>query len=151
MNCIDYFSSLLSRREYSSKELQIKGKEKGFTLEEIDEAIERLQSQDYQSDTRFVMNMIRSYSNKYGKGVIKRKCLEKGIKSDFFDQVWSDNNEDESDKDLSNLKNKIMRKYNITDFQNIDPKTKGKIWNYLQYRGFNPAEIIQQFSFESDE
>ena len=145
MTCIDYFYRLLSRREYSTYELKIKAKQKGFEQSEIAEAIQELQRQDYQSDTRFVESMITSYYGKYGKAVIKRKCREKGIAADLFEQIWQSQTEGEDIGELETLKAKVMRKYKIDNFLAIDPKTKAKLWNYLQYRGFNPSEVLAQW------
>jgi len=146
--CIDYFLRLLSRREYSAYELLKKGKEKNFDPSEISEAINQLQSKDYQSDSRLVTSMISSGAGKYGKSAIKRKCLEKGIAADLFEEIWSEQAESEEADDLGDLKGKVMRKYKIEDFGAIDPKTKGKIINYLSYRGFNPFEILKQWQTE---
>ena len=150
MTCIDYFYKLLSRREYSTYELTKKAQEKGFELSAINQAIEELQSQDYQSDTRFVESMIASYQGKYGKSVIKRKCWEKGIPAEVFEQIWESQTEGETTGELDNLKAKVMRKYKIDDFASIDPKTKSKLWNYLQYRGFNPSEVLTQWQREQE-
>ncbi|MEQ9550033.1 MAG: regulatory protein RecX [Coleofasciculus sp. G3-WIS-01] len=151
MTCIDYLCKLLARRDYSVFELTKKAQEKGFDVTDITESIEKLQRLNYQSDTRFVESMITSYRGKYGKVVIKRKCREKGIDSEFFEQIWQSQTEDEEPGKLDSLKAKVMRKYKITDFHNIDPKTKPKVWNYLQYRGFNPGEILAQWQREQDE
>ncbi len=151
MTCIDYFYRLLSRRDYSSYELTKKGKEKGFEQNDIDEAIQELQSKDYQSDTRLVESMITSYQGKYGKSVIKRKCREKGIAADVFEQIWESKTEGEETEELDELKAKVKRKYKIDDFLSIEPKTKAKLWNYLQYRGFNPSEVLAQWQREQDE
>ena len=144
MSCINYFLNLLSRRDYSADQLRRKGQEKGFSESEITEAINDLQSQGYQSDTRLVESMISSYQGKYGKSVIKRKCWEKGISADVFEQIWLEQiEEDDSEliEPLAELKAKVIRKYKIEDFKKIDPKTKNKLFNYLQYRGFNPKCI----------
>lgn len=149
MKCLDYFYRLLARREYTAYELIKKGKEKEFDQDEINQALADLQEKDYQSDTRFVNNLISSSQGKYGKSVIKRKCLEKGISRELFDEIWENQDTSEDDEDeinqLDGLKAKVMRKYKIADFENIEPKTKAKIWNYLQYRGFNPQEILEQW------
>jgi regulatory protein len=150
LSCLDYYYKLLARREYSSYELTKKGKEKGFEESEIAEAIQELQSQDYQSDIRFVESMISSYYRKYGKTVIKRKCWEKGIKADLFEEIWQSQTEGYETGALDELKAKVMRKYKIDDFQEIEPKTKAKLWNYLQYRGFNPSKIIAQWQSEQE-
>lgn len=151
MTCIDYLCKLLARRDYSVFELTKKAQEKGFNVTDITESLKKLQRLNYQSDTRFVESMITSYRGKYGKVVIKRKCREKGIDSELFEQIWQSQTEDEEPGELDGLKAKVMRKYKITDFHDIDPKTKAKLWNYLQYRGFNPNEVLIQWQREQDE
>lgn len=151
MTCLDYFYKLLTYRDYSAYELTKKAKEKGFEQSEITEALQEVQSRDYQSDPRFVEGMIASYQGKYGKSVIKRKCREKGISADVFEQIWQSQTEDEDTGELDDLKAKVMRKYKIVDFLSIEPKTKVKLWNYLQYRGFNPSEVLAQWQREQEE
>jgi regulatory protein len=151
MTCLDYFYYLLSRREYSAYQLTKKAKEKKFEEPEITKAIEELQSKDYQSDQRFVEGMITSYQGKYGKAMIKRKCREKGIDNDLFDETWQAQTEDEETENLDDLKAKVIRKYKIDDFTSIEPKTKARLWNYLQYRGFNPGKVLNQWQQEQED
>lgn len=151
MTCIDYFYSLLARREYSAEELLKKGQEKGFDDSEITDALNELQLKGYQSDTRFVESMISSFHGKYGKSMIKRKCLEKGIAVDVFEQTWLEQSESPETEELGALKAKVMRKYKIESFENIDHKTKAKLWNFLQYRGFNPFQVLEQWQREEVE
>ncbi|TAG88582.1 MAG: regulatory protein RecX [Oscillatoriales cyanobacterium] len=154
MNCLDYFYFLLSRKDYSASELRKKGQEKGFGNEQMLEAIAQIQDRGYQSDTRLVANSIASAAGKYGKSAIKRKCLQKGISSDLFEEVWeseSAENVDSAAEKLAGLKAKVMRKYKIDAWDKVDPKTKGKVLNYLQYRGFNGFEIWRQWQMEDDD
>lgn len=151
MTCIDYFYKLLARRDYSSYELNKKGREKGFGESEIAEALQDLQSKDYQSDARVVESMISSYQGKYGKSVIKRKCREKGISADVFEEIWQSQPVEKETGELDELKAKVMRKYKIDDFFSIEPKTKAKLWSYLQYRGFNPNDVLAQWQREQEE
>jgi regulatory protein len=154
MNCLDYFYFLLSRKDYSASELRKKGQEKGFGNEQMLEAIAQIQDRGYQSDTRLVANSIASAAGKYGKSAIKRKCLQKGISSDLFEEVWeseSAENVDSEAEKLAGLKAKVMRKYKIDAWDKVDPKTKGKVLNYLQYRGFNGFEIWRQWQMEDDD
>ncbi|MFS8119196.1 MAG: regulatory protein RecX [Microcoleus sp.] len=154
MNCLDYFYFLLSRKDYSASELRKKGQEKGFGNEEILEAIAQIQDRGYQSDTRLVANSIASAAGKYGKSAVKRKCLQKGISSDLFEQVWeaeiAENLDSEAQR-LTELKAKVMRKYKIEAWGKVDQKTKGKVLNYLQYRGFNGFEMWRQWETEDEE
>jgi regulatory protein len=151
MTCIDYFYYLLARREYSAAELLKKAQEKGFDPTEISQAIADLQQKDYQSDSRLVATLIASGQGKYGKSVLKRKCFAKGIPSDVFEQVWSEQATGAETEQLSELKAKVARKYKIEDWDRIDPKTKGKLVNYLQYRGFNPFAVLGQWQREQEE
>lgn len=154
MNCLDYLYFLLSRKDYSASELRKKGQEKGFGNEEILEAIAQIQDRGYQSDTRLVANSIASAAGKYGKSAVKRKCLQKGISSDLFEQVWEEEiaeNLDSEAQRLTELKAKVMRKYKIEAWVKVDQKTKGKVLNYLQYRGFNGFEMWRQWETEDEE
>lgn len=151
MSCSYYFYKLLSRRDYSTYELTKKGQEKGFDIQEITEVIQELQSKDYQSDRRLVESMIASYRGKYGKSVIKRKCREKGIAADVFEEMWQSQTENEETGELDDLKAKVKRRYKIDNFLSIESKTKAKLWNYLQYRGFNPSEVLAQWQEEQEE
>lgn len=154
MNCLDYLYFLLSRKDYSASELRKKGQEKGFGNEEILEAIAQIQDRCYQSDTRLVANSIASAAGKYGKSAVKRKCLQKGISSDLFEQVWEEEiaeNLDSEAQRLTELKAKVMRKYKIEAWGKVDQKTKGKVLNYLQYRGFNGFEMWRQWETEDEE
>ncbi len=153
MNCFDYFLRLLSRREYSANELLKKGKEKGFDESVIIETISVLQNKDYQSDARLVTQIISLSQGKYGQSMVKRKCLEKGISTDIFEQVWMEQQQtDEKDVtgELANLKAKVMRKYKVEDFQKLEPKIKAKLLNYLKYRGFNAFEVLDQWRREEE-
>lgn len=151
MNCLQYFYRLLGRREYSANELKKKGNEHGYSESEITEAINDLQLKDYQSDTRLVANLIASSQGKYGKSVLKRKCMEKGIPAEVFEEVWLSQDESDEIDGLTDLKAKIMRKYKIEDFQSIDQKTKAKLLNYLQYRGFNGFAVLNQWRMQQEE
>jgi len=141
-------------KDYSASELRKKGQEKGFGNEEILEAIAQIQDRGYQSDTRLVANSIASAAGKYGKSAVKRKCLQKGISSDLFEQVWEEEiaeNLDSEAQRLAELKAKVMRKYKIEAWGKVDQKTKGKVLNYLQYRGFNGFEMWRQWETEDEE
>lgn len=154
MSCLDYFYFLLSRKDYSASELRKKGQEKGFDKVEMLEAIAQIQDRGYQSDTRLVANSIASAAGKYGKSAVKRKCLQKGIDSDLFEQVWEEESTENVDSEatkLAGLKAKVMRKYKIDAWDKVDPKTKGKVLNYLQYRGFNGCEIWRQWQMEEED
>ncbi len=152
MKCYEYFLQLLSRREYSVAELQKKAQEKGFLPPDVAAALEQVQRYDYQSDRRLVSSLIATSQSKYGKNMIWRKCYQKGIDRDLFEEVWQEimAEEDARSNNWGELREKVKRRYKVETFQHLDPKTKAKIANFLQYRGFNPWELLALWQREED-
>jgi len=148
MDCQTYFFQLLARRDYSSRELTTKGIEKGFSETEIAETLEHLQEINAQSDGRVAEGLILGYQGKYGKPKIKQKCREKGISPTLFEQRWDQLADQLEQDNLSELKAKVMRKYHLTQFSHLSPKTKRRVCNFLQYRGFNPFQLLKQWQTE---
>lgn len=148
MNCQTYLLQLLSRREYSEEELRKKAVAKGFEDTEIAETLQFLQEINVQSDAGVAESLILGYQGKYGKRKIKEKSRQKGICDDLFEQMWEELADQRETEDLSNLKAKVMRKYQLNQFSDLDPKTKRKVCNFLQYRGFNPFQLLQQWQTE---
>lgn len=152
MKCYEYFLRLLSRREYSAVELQKKAQEKDFLPLEIATALEQVQSYDYQSDRRLVSSLIATAQGKYGKTMIWRKCYQKGIDRDLFEEIWQETvaEEDTNTNNWNELREKVKRRYKVENFHHLDPKTKAKIANFLQYRGFKPWELLALWQREED-
>ncbi len=152
MKCYEYFLRLLSRREYSAAELQKKAQEKDFLPLEIAMALEKVQSYDYQSDRRLVSSLIATAQGKYGKTMIWRKCYQKGIDRDLFEEIWQETiaEEDANTNNWNELREKVKRRYKVESFHHLDPKTKAKIANFLQYRGFKPWELLVLWQREED-
>ena len=148
MNCQTYLLQLLSRRDYSQEELRKKAIAQGFEETEIIDTLQYLQEINVQSDADVAESLILGYLGKYGKRKIKQKSREKGISDDLFEQKWEQLADQREREDLSNLKDKVMRKYKLTYFSNLDPKTKRKVFNFLQYRGFNPFALLEQWQQE---
>lgn len=149
MDCKDYFFRLLARREYGARELERKARAKDFDAATIAAALAYLQERDYQSDERTVESTIASCRGRYGRSVARRKCLEKGLDLDLFDRLWEAQMADtDPGEELAALKAKAQRQYKIADFNQLDPKTKGKLAQFLSYRGFNPWETLQRWQQE---
>lgn len=71
---------LLSRREYSARELKRKLASRGHAATEAGAAIDRLQTQSYQSDERFASGMARKRSAQgYGPQRIQAELKSHGL------------------------------------------------------------------------
>ena len=71
--------ALLALSDMSERKLREKLTAKGFSKEEIYEAVEKLKSEGYLSDDRLIENLVNYYSKKkyYGKYRIKLELLSK--------------------------------------------------------------------------
>jgi regulatory protein len=134
--CID----LLSRREYSYKEL----KDKLLPLTEdeslVSKAIDWMVAQRYQSDERFAIMYVRSKAmSGYGPIRIKLELNQKGIDELLIEKSFEENSEEISWTDqVDRLILKKSKNIDITDF-----KSRSKVMGYLQRKGFSIDQIYQ--------
>ncbi|MBR1938291.1 MAG: regulatory protein RecX [Spirochaetales bacterium] len=89
MKAFEAALNYLKRREHTEKELYTKLSAKGFSKDDIKEALERLKSLNYQSDKRFAESYIRSRlsRNPEGRSVLQMRLLSKGISSSLAKEV----------------------------------------------------------------
>ncbi len=145
-NSLQFFLKLLGKRDYSLAELLQKADMQDLNKTDIDDAVKYLISKNFINDKRVACNLINYYFTTKGRRWILQRCLSRQIDESVFDQAWTEHleNQDETEKYLE-LKQKVMQKYNISDFENLTPQLSNKIFNYLAYRGFNPSEIIKSW------
>ena len=128
---------LLSRREHSIQEMQMKLKQREHQSDEIDEVIDYLIANDYLSEQRFAESMYRMRANKgFGKRYIENELMQKGIHSSLVREAaetleidWYEQVQAVYDK-----------KYGQSEIK--DQKDKAKRIRFLQYRGFSTDEIF---------
>lgn len=142
-----YFLNILSKKDYSQRELIDKALQKGYEQTEIDNEIEFLRLNNYIDDYRMAENIIFYYQKNKGKNWLKQKMKHRKICDDAISKAL----EDYQDNPTDELKKQVENKYKISDWNEIDFKTKGKIANFLGYRGFsNPFEIISEWQNSQD-
>lgn len=140
----NYALNILSRSAKSEKQMIDKLKEKGYDLDLINNAIEKLKKQGYLDDQRFSEMYINSKINesKYGKRKIKEKLYEKGIAREIIDEKLKVlSNEDELQRAIS-LGLKKLKSLNEADKQ----KRSMKLINHLISKGFEYGIVRQAVS-----
>lgn len=143
-----YAIFMLSRRDYSTRELQrrierrIRETEKDSPTapECLPQVIERLLESQYLDDSRTIYSFFRSYLNKsYGPLRIRQELRLKGFPSEIIERVL-----EETDTDwyalCQDLKEKKFGTAKPKDF-----KERAKQIRYLQYRGFTSDYINALF------
>lgn len=137
--------SLLSRRDYSHKELFNRLSVKSSNKEVIRDVLSELIALGYQSDERFAESFVR-YRRNQGKGPlrIRMDLRQKGIDDALIDTVLSLDDLDDVGSCRSWFED-AKRLYE-TKFGSVpvaDSKEKAKRLRFMIGRGFSPSDAYQ--------
>ena len=134
-----YAFAVLTRREYSKKDLIEKLALYAENRDEVNTLVDELSRENYQSDQRVAEMLVRSQIRK-GKGPnrIKLALRAKSIDSEL---AKHDMNEIDWYEEAYQLK---VKKYGTEVSK--DPKIKAKQIRFLQYRGFEMDAIMKAIS-----
>lgn len=141
MNIQQTLLYLLSRRDHSRLEVSRKLKTKGYSLAEIETALEQAVQSGFINDQRFAENYTRWRRAKgYGPLRIKVELRARGIDPQVIAEVI-----DLADNAWFIEAQRVLRKHAksklLTDF-----KQRAKHLRFLQYRGFTPEQINSLFA-----
>lgn len=131
---------LLARREHSAHELRQKLKMREFDSDEIELALEVLQQDNLQSDSRFTESYINHRINA-GLGPIKimLELGRKGVCGELIDEHMSA---------LSTDWNELLERQRLKKYGEeipADYAQKIKQARFLQNRGFSPESVMRLF------
>jgi regulatory protein len=138
---------ILTRRDHSKYELVRKLKQRGFSREDIDNAISSCEKFDYINDERTAQVYIRELKRKgYGKKRIQLELNKKGL---IGTRILGILDESVSETDEREGAERILTK-NIKRFERETGalKRRDKIYRFLHARGFLQgviAEILQKY------
>ncbi|RZO02592.1 MAG: regulatory protein RecX [SAR92 clade bacterium] len=129
---------MLTRREFSTKEITDKIRLKFESSSTIHQVISTLKTEGLLCDVRFTESFVRSRINKgQGKQRIKAEIKHKGIGDELVKKVI-----DEQGTNWISIAEKALLKKFGTQVSS-DRKEVGKRIRFLQYRGFDFDEINQ--------
>lgn len=136
---------LLTRREHSAFELKQKLSLRGFSADVIDEVIERLALQGWQSDDRYAGAYLRMrVARGYGLMAIRAELRQRGVASACVAAVIA-----EADIDwLACAKSQVARHY---QHPTQDPAALLHRYRHLLNRGFSPEQARTASAFWPDE
>ncbi len=137
---MDYALRLLTRRRYSTRELEEKLRKKGF--EDISSIVKRLKEWKYLNDEDFAQNFIATKSrlNPRGKTLLQMELRAKNIPLDIIQKVLaeSDISEFELAQQIVRKKLPFLKKYPME-------KRRERIFSLLKRRGFQQDIIYRIF------
>ncbi|WP_456070210.1 recombination regulator RecX [Haemophilus paraphrohaemolyticus] len=132
-SALNYTLYLLSKRDYTEKQLRSKLKLKEYEAVEIDEAITKAQEHNWQSDERFCISFIR-YRSQQGIGPrrltqeLKIKGVPEYLIADAMDEA-----EVEEEIDFYKIAERVFERKRPRVW---DIKAKQKMWRFMVSRGF---------------
>ncbi|MEC8524625.1 MAG: recombination regulator RecX [Pseudomonadota bacterium] len=127
---------LLSRRDYSRRELWRKLSPKAASSDDLEHVLDELAENNWQSDERFASMFLRSRA---GRGLgplrLRQELREKGISDSLIEWAF-----EESEEDWYDMAVEVARK-KAQSLGSYSPEVKAKLWRFLSYRGFNSDQI----------
>lgn len=131
----DYSFFLLSRKDYTKKEIEKKLKLKGFPSEEIISAIEILEDYRYIDESKYIKIYLKYLlDRKKSPKEIKYKMLLKGFSKEDIDETVKFNYQEEAEKNI--IRFQVEKYRQKTDDNN-------KIIKNLLSKGFNYEYIVK--------
>ncbi len=132
---------LVARKFFS--ELEIRKKLQKFRLEVVDEVVGELKTLNYLDDKELAKRMIHDLSILRGVGKIKIRyeLKRKGIKELVFEDLLDEMIEEKSQYEAA--KKLLLKK--LQTVKEVNYNTKGKIWRFLQGKGFENDVISEVF------
>lgn len=135
MKPFEYAIFLLSRREYSEKEMREKLIQRECTENEIIEIISKLKYNKYLSDERFAISFINLKGAKFGNEYIKTLLKSNhNISKDLLEKIM-----EQLPDEIDRIKKIIFKKYYKKDLKNL--KERIKVTRYLVSKGFSYSNI----------
>lgn len=134
----------LSRRDHAEEELRQKLKTRGYSEQDIIEAIAYCQDYHWLDDARYVATMMQNGVAKgWGALRIKQEMKMKGVHDTIVSQVF-----EESDIDwYKQARDVAQRKFGDSEIDT--PKEKARRFRFMQYRGFDFEQI--KYALEVDD
>lgn len=130
--------NLLSRREHSAHELAQKLRQRGFANEVIAKVLEKLQDNNWQSDTRFTASFVRSRISQHkGPNRIYAELNQKGITQEMAELAI----EDEAVDWVKLAVELLVRKYPGPCLK--IPTELAKRQRFLAQRGFTSSQVYR--------
>lgn len=133
----------LSRREHSRLELQRKLQRHSHDLTEINDVLDDLAKQNWQSDERFAQSHLNRRQEKFGSMRLLHELRQHGVESSYLSEIQEQLQETE----FKRAQAVWQRKFNAPP---ADQKEWAKQYRFMASRGFAP-NLLRRIIENSDE
>lgn len=139
--------NLLTRREYTEKQLYEKLKEGGYPEQAVREALAYVAGFHYTDDLRYAVTYITDHESTKSRRRIEQDLLSRGISRETLEQAWGEWEEEGGSQDEQAMIRALLKK------RSYDPDTAGwkekqKICAFLMRKGFSAEGIRRAVQVE---
>ncbi len=135
-----YAVALLARRDYSTRELRAKLKDRGYLEQAIEPVLIDLEETRKLDDARYGANVVASRSRRaLGPARIRNELKQKGVAAETIDQALAGGEGEEAPDFIQLARQARVRKFGPE--LPTDWKEKARQARFLQYRGFSTDHI----------
>ena len=127
---------LLTDHDMTEKQLREKLEKTGYGGQVIEKTIEYVRSFGYIDDLKFSVRYIEYYRSKKSAKRLRYDLLKKGVPVDIIDSAFEEAGEWDERNQIRTLAEKKLSGKDIGD-----PKTYGKVANFLAGRGYRGDDI----------
>ena len=134
---------LLTDHDMTEKQLREKLEKTGYDGQIIEKTIEYVRSFGYIDDMKYSARYIEYYRSKKSAKRLRYDLLKKGVPADVIDSAFEEAGEWDERDQIRTLAEKKLSGKDIGD-----PKTYGKVANFLVgrgYRGDDIASVMREF------
>jgi len=139
---------LLTRRDYSRAELASRLQRRGFSLEQIDQTLQRCTELGYINDERYALERARSLlrSGRAVGGCLFADLRRHGIPAPLAEEAM---NQASDEVDQETLFDQILQqRFAGFSFRQANDREKQRVVNYFRRRGFDLGLILNRLREE---
>ncbi|MGH7861944.1 MAG: regulatory protein RecX [Candidatus Dormibacteraceae bacterium] len=130
--------NLLARRAHGTEELRLKLRRRGYEVEAVDAAVDRLRALGYLDDREFSSALVRRRSMSRGPSALRAELMAKGIERSLADQVLVE----VSGEEQLRAAHQVAARWPRLERQRVAMR--------LQRRGFEPLVVRRVLASRSD-
>ena len=132
--------NLLTKREYTEKQLRDKLREGQYPEEIIGDALAYVASFHYIDDFRYAVTYITDHESTRSRKRVEQDLIGKGISKEIMERAWEEWEAKGGRQDEESMIRQLLEKRKY-DPETADWKERQKIWTFLMKKGFSGEAV----------
>ena len=134
--------NLLTKREYTEKQLRDKLKDGGYPVKVVEEALAYVADFRYIDDMRYAVTYITDHESTRSRRRIEQDLLGKGISGETLERAWAEWEKQGGSQDEQAMLRKLLEKRGY-DPDTADYKERQRTYAFLMRKGFSGEAVCR--------